>query len=380
MEKEKKKFDDKEGFQSYDHNDIPPDRELITTPYDPPVKSLVEEISRKELIVNPDFQRKGVWDNTRKSRLIESLLLNIPIPVCFFAEDSDGKKVVVDGQQRLRSIAEFVSGSYKLTGLQVLNKLNTYRWIDLTPKQTRIINNRTIRCIVISEKSDPNIRFEVFERLNTGGIPLTDQELRNCVFRGTFNKFLDELAHREEWLSLLGIKKPDNRLAHHELILRFFTVNEYLNSYKPPLKQFLNNFMKTNRHSNENQLNELKMIFLQAIRNVEIVFGVNAFRRVKKNKDGDLVWDTILNRAVFDIQMVGLQQIEERVLRDNASVLVREFENLCVENQSFADSITKATANKSNFYARFKYFKNLLSRADIHSPRLQNLPIEGFDE
>src|SRR5688572_16088289 len=98
---------EEEGVQPYQKDSIPPDRELVTTPYDPPVKSIVQEINSKELIVNPSFQRKSVWDNTRKSRLIESLLLNIPIPVCFFAEDKDGKKVVVDGQQRLRAIEEY---------------------------------------------------------------------------------------------------------------------------------------------------------------------------------------------------------------------------------------------------------------------------------
>jgi hypothetical protein len=125
-------FSDEEGVQAYAAEDFPADRELVTTPYDAPVKTLVDDIELKNLILNPDFQRKSVWDRQRKSRLIESLLLNIPIPVCFFAEDDDGKRVVVDGQQRLRAVEEFRNGQFALRGLQVLSQLNGKRWADLS--------------------------------------------------------------------------------------------------------------------------------------------------------------------------------------------------------------------------------------------------------
>jgi len=175
----------------------------------------------------------------------------------------------------------------------------------LTPRQARIIDNRTIRCIVISEKSDPNIRFEVFERLNTGGVPLNDQELRNCVFRGTFNELLDELSRDKTWLRLVGKTKPDERLRHHELILRFFAVQQGLNDYKPPLKKFLNDFMRANRDADKAKLADLKLAFQTAITSVDAAFGERAFRKVKISKDGSGQWDSAVNRAVFDIQMNG---------------------------------------------------------------------------
>jgi uncharacterized protein with ParB-like and HNH nuclease domain len=365
---------EEEGVQPYQKDSIPPDRELVTTPYDPPVKSIVQEINNKELIVNPSFQRKSVWDNTRKSRLIESLLLNIPIPVCFFAEDKDGKKVVVDGQQRLRAIEEYKSGGFTLSGLQVLDQLNGKKWVDLTPRQARIIDNRTIRCIVISEKSDPNIRFEVFERLNTGGVPLNDQELRNCVFRGAFNELLDELSRDKTWLRLVGKNKPDERLRHHELILRFFAVRQGLNDYKPPLKKFLNDFMRDNREADKAKIMELKSAFQTTIASVDAAFGERAFRKVKIAKDGSGQWDSAINRAVFDIQMVGLGPLPPNELSKLSNDIVYAFEKLCREDSEFSESITRSTADRVKFFRRFRTMRGALRKLGLDPSQLNSLP------
>jgi uncharacterized protein with ParB-like and HNH nuclease domain len=126
--------------------------------------------------------------------LIESLLLNLPIPPCFLAEDEDSTRVVVDGQQRLRSIDDFYHGRYALTGLQVLKDLNGKKWEDLPPKLDRKILQRVIRTLVISHFTNSGIRFEIFERLNSGGVPLTEQEIRNATLRGSFNAMLNKIA------------------------------------------------------------------------------------------------------------------------------------------------------------------------------------------
>src|SRR5437870_12823906 len=213
---EVEEFDDDPGEQSYQPGDVQLDRGVVTTPYDAPVRTLLDEIRDKSLIVNPPFQRQSVWKEDRQAKLIESLLLNIPIPVLYFAEDDDGSRVVVDGQQRLREVEEFHSGRYGLEKLEVLAALNGKRWADLSPKQGRTILSRTLRCVVISATSPPTLRFEMFERLNTGGIPLNDQELRNCVYRGALNDLLNNIVHGEAWLGFIGRTEPDARMRHHE--------------------------------------------------------------------------------------------------------------------------------------------------------------------
>jgi hypothetical protein len=219
------------------------DREVYTTPSDPDVKTLLGRIEDKSLILHPKFQRASVWDDKRKSRLVESLLLNLPIPPCFLAEDEDGTRVVVDGQQRLIAIDDFYHGRYALTGLEVLADLNGLKWADLPSKYDRKILQRVIRTLVISHHTNPEIRFIIFERLDTGAVPLLDQEIRNATLSGSFNVLLDELARSERFRNAMRIDAPDPRLRHHELVLRYFAVDNALGDYKPPLKLILTNYM-----------------------------------------------------------------------------------------------------------------------------------------
>jgi hypothetical protein len=307
-------FADQSGDQAYDQGSLQLDRGVITTPYDAPVRTLVDEIASKDLIVNPEFQRQNVWKRDRQAKLIESLLLNIPIPVLYFAEDDDGTRVVVDGQQRLRAIEEFVSGQYPLRKLEVLSDLNGKRWTDLTPKESRSILNRTLRCVVISANSPPTLRFEMFERLNTGGMPLNDQELRNCVFRGSLNLLLHELVREPLWLEVVDRTEADFRMRHEELVLRFFALRSVITNYRPPLKQVLSEYMRTNRNPSANQVLEMKASMVRALENCRTVFGNQSFRRVSL-LHGTERWDHTVNRAVFDIQMLTFADISRPTVR-----------------------------------------------------------------
>ena len=370
-------FDDDPGEQPYPPDEIPPDREVVTTPLDPPVKSLLDDIRTKTLIVNPEFQRRDVWDRTRKSRLIESLLLNIPIPVIFLAEDNDGTRVVVDGQQRLRAIEQFEAGQFALSGLQVLPGLNKKRWVDLTPKQARIILNRALRCIVISASSEPNLRFEVFERLNTGGISLNDQELRNSIYRGAFNRFLNELAHEPTWLELLGRQEPDNRLQHHEMILRFLSMYEASNRYRPPLKSWLNDFMR--EHRTDTDVVAFRTAFSQASTAVRLVFGRKGavpFRRARSRSGEVVSWDNTLNRPVFELQMLGLMNEDPWVLERQADEIVRVFADLCADEE-FSDAVSRATADRARTRLRFVLWGDALTEIGISNDLRSRAPAES---
>ena len=151
------------------------ERRLVTQPYDFSVSSLIEDIDSRRLLLELEYQRSYVWDDAKASRLIESLLLNVPIPVCYFAENEDGSLEVVDGQQRLKSIWRFATETddanrLELRGLPVLTELNGKTFAQISNRDQRRLLNRTIRCIVITEDSHPDIKFDVFERLNTGAV------------------------------------------------------------------------------------------------------------------------------------------------------------------------------------------------------------------
>jgi len=363
-------FEDDPGEQSYQPGDVPLDREVITTPYDAPVRTLLEEIKEKTLIVNPPFQRQSIWDKGRQSRLVESLLLNIPIPVLYFAEDEDGTRVVVDGQQRLRAIEEFHSGQYQLQKLEVLALLNGKRWADLIPKQCRTILSRTLRCVVISANSPSTLRFEMFERLNTGGMPLNDQELRNCVFRGDLNDLLNEIVHSVAWLEFIRRAEPDDRMRHHELVLRFYALERALDNYRPPLKSVLNEYMKAHRKLTADERANHRAGFERAFANVQAVFGARSFRR---HKPGD-AWDRNLNRAVFDIQMLSLVGREPQEVAERAGAILNRFKDLCLHNAGFADALSRATADRSRLYLRLRIWGRALEDEGIAPAYLNRLP------
>ena len=371
---EKKYFEDEQGDQPYDTEELLLDRGVITTPYDAPVRTLIDEIAEKQLIVNPPFQRQSVWRRDRQSKLIESLLLNIPIPVLYFAEDDDGTRVVVDGQQRLRAIEEFRSGQYSLRKLEMLSQLNGKRWTDLTPKQVRTIQTRTLRCVVISSVSPPTLRFEMFERLNTGGVPLNDQELRNCVFRGSLNEFLNELVYYQPWLNLINREEPDYRMRHQELILRFFALKAVVGNYRPPLKGVLNNFMRSNREVSEEQKQRLRTQFENTLTNVGTVFGQHPFKRINATDSGRDVWDTNLNRAVFDIQMLGFVGIPNEEVEERKEAILDRFRNLCLENTEFLATVSLATADRNRFYTRLRIWGESLVAEGLEPKYLSVLP------
>lgn len=242
--------------------DLAPDRRKIYTDLgDPEVEGLHGKFKRGRLIVQPDFQRQFVWDATKASRLIESALLAIPIPVVYLSQEQDNREYVIDGQQRLTSFFSFIDGTFpdgtefKLTGLKVFRELNGRKYCSLTSDIQDVIRYFKIRTITFKKDSDQGLKFEIFERLNTGSVSLNDQELRNCIYRGKFNLLLKELSIDPDFTSLLNIKRPDKRMKDVELVLRFcaFYHRTYL-KYKPPMKDFLNDEAEKYQNISANEM------------------------------------------------------------------------------------------------------------------------------
>ena len=219
------------------------------------MQTLVEQWKNGQLVL-PEIQREYVWDNAKASRLIESLLLNIPIPVLYFAETDEAKYEIFDGHQRVASIVRYFNGVYRLSRLAVLQEYRGLRYIELPQREQRFLTMRTLRTILISIESAPTMKFEIYERLNTGSISLNAQELRNSIYRGEFNDMLHEPANFPSFRALVGTKQPRRRMVDEEAILRFFAMRDGIGSYRTPLKKFLNDFMGKVRHSSAEQIAE----------------------------------------------------------------------------------------------------------------------------
>jgi hypothetical protein len=236
--------------------EIPEDRRRVYhNPRDPSIRELFEMWQEGDLILGPEFQRRYVWDNKKASLLIESVLLEVPIPIIYLSEEDDSKLTVIDGQQRLRSLFRFLNNEFKLSGLSVLSHLNGKYFKDLDKKLQRNFKKFSLRVIEIRKESHPDVKFEIFERLNVGAVKLNDQELRNCVYRGEYNDLIKELAEDIDFLFLLGLKEPHKRMYDRELVLRFLAFyNQTYLKYKPPMKQFLNREMENNRNISDEKI------------------------------------------------------------------------------------------------------------------------------
>jgi len=326
-------------------------RRVITQPYDYSVQDLVNKIEEKDIDLTPDYQRNYVWDindddENKKSRLIESLLLNIPVPVIYFAEQEETLKYeVIDGQQRLRTFLDFLNDKFELKKLEIRNDVNGKRYSDLDKKDKDEIRKRSIRAIVILNDSDEEIKYEVFERLNLGSIQLTPQEIRNNTLRGSFNDLLKKLASDKDFRSLikLRLKSDQNNMAHEELILRFFAYHESGLKRVDQLSFFLTKYMKENRSLDVDKISELKDLFHSTIQKINKFLGDNAFSifKVKTNK-----WNTTSNRLVFEAEMLAFSQVPENEIKITQEGFLSKLKSLMVNDKEFQKALDKAGGRK----------------------------------
>jgi hypothetical protein len=353
--------------------EIPPERRRVKTDrQDLPVETLHGWVNRGKLNLQPEFQRYFVWNKSKASRLIESLLLDIPIPVIYVAEEQNSTYSVVDGQQRLTSIWAFINGKFpdnqdfRLSSLQVMTELNRKSFKNLEPELQEKILSYVIRVIVIEKDSDPDVKFEMFERLNLGAEKLNDQELRNCIYRGNYNNLLRELAQNPYLLKVIGSNTPHARMIDRQLILRFFAMwrNTHL-KYKSPMKRFLNSEMEKHRYINDKGIAEMRSIFEKSIEMAYLVFGCHAFRRFNPGKDGSLngSWETKLNVALWDTILYSFSYYEKPQIIPIADRIREDFLDLMTHDSTFVEYITSTTDKPE----RIQY------RAEEWRKRLQSL-------
>jgi len=326
-------------------------RRVITQPYDYSVQDLVNKIQEKDIDLTPDYQRNYVWNinddaENKKSRLIESLLLNIPVPVIYFAEQEETLKYeVIDGQQRLRTFLDFLNDKFELKNLKIRSDVNGKKYSDLDQKDKDEIRKRSIRAIVILNDSDEEIKYEVFERLNLGSIQLTPQEIRNNTLRGPFNDLLKDLASDKDFRSLikLRLKNDQNNMAHEELVLRFFAYHESGLKRVDQLSFFLTKYMKENRNLNADKISELKILFHETIKKINKFLGDNAFSVFKINTNK---WNTTSNRLVFEAEMLAFSQVHENKINITPEEFLSRLKSLMVHDKEFQKALDKAGGRK----------------------------------
>lgn len=336
--------------------DIPAnERKLRTETYDFSVATICDYMKNGNIII-PPYQRGYVWGQIQASRLIESLITNCPIPVIYLSQGADEVLSVIDGNQRLTSIQKFLDDEYELRGLTTFPELDGFKFSELDPRFQRHIMNRTLRCICILKDTHPQIKFDVFERLNTGSVKLSAQELRHGLYMGNLMKLIERLSENHLFKSLT-LTKNDKRMKTDELILRFFAFSERWQNYSKPLANFLNNYCENNRHADEYKQNTLTSLFQNTLNTVNEVLGDKAF----KTYDGNMK-NAKFNAALFDAQMIAFMELAPNAedIKRLTNVDMNTLNHNFISSEQFSRYISSGTTDRNSVINRITEYKEFL--------------------
>lgn len=340
------------------------------------LETLVKKINKKIIKLNPDYQRNHRWSLETSSRLMESLILNIPIPTVYLSQDVDvdeeveedvARYSVIDGQQRLTAIYGFMTNDYALEGLDVLELLNGSFYKDLPPFLIRRLEERTIKCLRIDSTVDPQVKFDIFERLNSGAVQLESQELRNAVYRGKFNDMIKDLSQNEAFRTLLNIdlknSDEDNKVKKMqdiEYVLRFFSyMSNEGDNMKKSFKQFLSEQMAKFNTYDDESLNKMSKHFKKVFEMILETLGKDAFAKYKI-ENAQLRLQSHFNAAVYDAIAIAISdKIEENPNFCITEDMKNKIENLFYD-KNFIDCINSSTNDKSKILNRIKIVKGVL--------------------
>ncbi|HCV3299798.1 TPA: DUF262 domain-containing protein [Acinetobacter baumannii] len=346
--------------------DIPPvQRKLHTETYDFTVQMIVNKLADGSIFI-PTFQRNYVWSDIQASKLIESLIIQCPIPVIYLNQEKDENYSVIDGNQRTTSFARFLNDEFSLKGLTAYTELEGYKFSQLDPRFQRHIKNRTIRCISILKETHPQVKFDVFERLNSGATQLTRQEIRHGLYYGKLMELASEIVESRSadiFTYVQAIHPENKRMKAEEFILRFWSFTENFDVYTKPLAGFINTYVQKNRKPTKKKLAELRSSFINTLQAVIEVFGKHSFQTFTIDDNGEVIVQSKFNAALYDAKMIGFYQLlkEERLdynLKGERALILMD--NL-FKDVNFKKSISQSTSDVNPIRSRVSTIKENFS-------------------
>lgn len=345
--------DEEERIEGLDRGDdsawanYPIDTLLIRTE-NRTVHDVLRRIEKGAFIMNPDFQRDFIWPEDKQSKLIESVLMRIPLPVFYLAEDEIGRMIVVDGLQRLSTFKRFVDNDLRLK-LPNQKDLNKKSFSDLSPKLQNRVEDCNLILYVIDAKVPEQARLDIFERVN-GGIPLTRQQMRNCLYMGVATNFLRKEAKTDLFKRATGNSLNSKTMRDREFVNRFcaFKILGY-KEYRGDMDEFLASSLKIMNKYSEYDLDSLSIKFRNTLRNNYLIFQKHAFRKHSNLREPR----SVLNASLWDVLSTGLSEYNNNLVEAKADIFRSVFYELLM-NDDFQKSISVGTNELKKVRTRFK--------------------------
>ena len=386
-------FDDNDWNEDVIEDTQPGDFEsLVVYSRDWTVETIFSQIDNGNIDLNPKFQRRNVWDDQKRSKLIESLILGLPIPEIVLAEHPVQKKsfVVIDGKQRLLTIAGFIKPEFghwdkpELRDLQIRIGLDGANYAKLSSSAKfqndyRKLLNADIRCTVVSSYKKDDVLYSIFHRLNTTSVPLSTQELRQVLHRGKFADYLVEITNSPQPIhSVLKLTGPDKRLRDIETILRFVSVELFGGKYKGNLKSFLDDSMDSLNDDWEKYEQEVQRIYTRLGKAIKLLSKMLGKENIgRKYVNGK--WERRFNKVLFEVEAYYFMHlIDVKITEGQKKIFIEGFKNLCDKNKEFRSSIESTTKTNERYQVRFSLFQELVNK--VFRKKIDRVPITMLEE
>lgn len=347
---------------------------LIVFSRDWTVATILSQIEQGNIDLNPGFQRRNAWNDNKRSKLIESIMIGYPIPEIVLAENKNKRNsyIVIDGKQRLLTIASFkkpevyqywTKKSPKTTGLTSSYNQKTYKDIDSNPDMLRIFENSALRCTVISNYPSDESLYDIFYRLNSGSTPLSSQELRQALNKGPYSQFLISVTDEDNILrQVMTIKEPDKRLRDVEVLLRCMSFLKYAKDYKGNLLQFLDNTMHIFNvlwKTEETEIKVLERKVMDTIYKLIEVFGACDIV-ARKYKNGER--NKQFNRVLLEVLVYFFDKVDEtKLTEENNRNFVLAYKKLFEVDTDFQATIDGSTKNMENYKIRYSRIQDIVN-------------------
>lgn len=338
------------------------DKTLNLFPIDYPFETLISRITAAEpkLILDPDFQRKFKWDKDgwkRSSKFIESCLMRIPLPSCYFAENDNQTHLVIDGVQRLTTIVKFFNNEFALDGMTMFKELEGKKFSEIGDYRGEL-EATTIRCIVLRKENSKSLIREIFSRLNQGAVKLSDQEIRHALYPGELDRLLTKLSQipaiKNFGLGTTSTRKKDS-LEAEEQVLRFFAFQEGFEKYSGDFTQQLDNYMEKSCNISKKKSTEMEKVFLSCLKNCQFVFENSVFTNGNSPHERE-------GLVYYDLLMHTVGPLEKQTLQHSKDRISDAFKELCNSNE-FKKTLSGGLQKKSSVVKRRKLWDNLLEKA-----------------
>lgn len=318
------------------------------------IHDIIRRIDQSTYIMDPDFQRDFIWTEDKQSKLIESVIMRIPLPVFYLAEDRDGRMIVVDGLQRLSTFQRFVKNELRLK-LPDRKELDGRRFSDLSSKIQNRVEDCNLVLYIIDSKAPERARLDIFERVNSGE-PLTRQQMRNCLFMGRATRFLKDESQTEVFLQATGYSLNKKTMRDREFVNRFCAFQLLgLVEYRGDMDDFLAHCLTKMNVSSQSDLRRLSDEFRRGLSNNWQLFDQHAFRKYFPQQSRR----SVLNASLWDVMCTGLSRYTEQQVEACAESL-REAVHLLFENEEFIAAITYGTNDTRKVKKRFSMVEEML--------------------